>query len=428
MFDLLVKGKYILTMNDKLEIIQDGFVAVKDGKIQAIGKGPEAPAAKEIMDTGNSIIMPGLINTHTHAAMAYFRGLADDLPLKTWLNDHIWPAEKKYLNPNFVRISSELAILEMIKSGTTCFNDMYFFEEITGEVAEKAGIRAMLGEAILDFPTPSSKTPQDTIDRTISQADQFKNSELVKIAVAPHAIYTCSKEYLEKAAQVAKEKNLLVHIHLSETKQEILEAKEKHGKSPVKYLDELGLFENKTIAAHGVWLDDDDIDILFKKKVAIGHCPISNMKLASGIMPLTKVLKKDITVGLATDSAASNNTLDLFSEMRISALIHKVTGNDPSLAKASEIINMATMGGAKALGLEEKIGSLEVGKSADMITINLDRPHLSPIYDVYSHLVYCTCQNDVDNVIINGKVVMKNGETKTLEESNILKKISKYIS
>ena len=427
--DLIVKGKNLLPMDKTMAIIEDGLVAVSGNDIVAVGARNDLEKkykAREVIDVGNSIVMPGLVNTHTHAAMAYFRGLADDLPLKEWLAEHIWPAETKYVNENFVKKSSELACLEMIKSGTTAFNDMYFFADITALTARQANLRVMLGEGIIDFKTPSCDTPSQALDKAISLLERYVNDKLIKIALTPHAIYTVNKKILIKVRDLAVRYNLPVHIHVSETKKEVDDCKKKHGLTPVAYLDNLGLLNKNTIAAHSVWLDEDDIAIYKKRGVKASHCPISNMKLASGIAPIAKMIKQDIIIGLGTDSAASNNTLDIFSEMRACALSQKAHNLDSTILPAREIVKMATINGARVLGLDKDIGSLEIGKKADIITINLDKPHLQPIHNLYSHLVHCVEAQDVDNVIINGQVVMKNRGVQTLDEERILKDVKKF--
>jgi 5-methylthioadenosine/S-adenosylhomocysteine deaminase len=434
--DLIIKGKYILPMDSDFTIINNGMVVVDNNhrkggtsKIVAVGSEKELSnkhRAPEIIDAGNSIVMPGLINTHTHAAMTYFRGLADDLPLAEWWEKYLFPAEKNNLNPDFIRKASELACLEMVKSGTTCFNDMYYFQDITAEIALKAGIRVMAGEGILSFSTPSCETPDLAINKTLKFINKFKDSELVNVAFAPHSIYTCSKDILINVKELADKYKALIHIHVSETKKEILDSKKEHGKSPVAYLDELGLLGENIIAAHSVWLDKDDLEIYRKRNVKVSHCPISNMKLASGIMPVAEMLDKGIVVGLGTDGAASNNTLDLFSDMRVCALLHKVNQLEPTIINAREVVRMATINGARVLGLEDKIGSLEVGKRADIITINLDKPHLLPIYDPYSHIVYCVNRGDVSEVVINGQIIMRNREVNKIDEEKVLREASNF--
>ncbi len=410
-------------MDNDLNIIENGMVVVSGNKILQAGKVEDLKnqySAREVIDCGNSIVMPGLINTHTHAAMAYFRGLADDLPLTEWLEKHIWPAEAKFVKPDFVRKASELACLEMIKSGITFFNDMYYFSGVTAEACKQVGIRAMLSDAIIDFPAPSYKNVNEAIRLFKEFYNKYKDDELINISIQPHAIYTCCKKTLIKIKELAQEFNIPIHIHISETKKEVDDCKKQHGKSPVEYLDKIGFLSDKVIAAHSVWLSNNDLEIYKNRGVKVSHCPMSNMKLASGIAPIPEMLKMGITIGIGTDSAASNNTLDIFSEMRTCALLHKVGSLDPTALKAREVVKMATVGGAKVLGLENKIGSLENGKRADIITINLDKPHLTPIYNPFSHLVYCVEAQDVENVIINGKVIMGNREVKTIDEEKVL--------
>lgn len=427
--DLIISGRYVLTIDAAQTIFKNGAVAILGDKILAVDNLEKIQTnyqAQESIDVGNSIIMPGLINAHTHAAMTFLRGLADDLPLDEWLQKHIWPAEGKNLNADFVYKFTQLACLEMIKSGTTCFNDMYFFADRVAEAAINAGMRAVISEAILVFPTASSPSPDKTIEIALDQIEIFKNNELIEVAFAPHSIYTCSREVLEQVAELARKHNKLIHIHLSETKKELADCQTTNGKSPVAYLKDAGLLSERTIAAHSIWLSEEDLDIYKQYQVKVAHSPISNMKLASGVMPLGKMRERGITAGLGTDGAASNNTLDMWSDMRTCALLHKISQLDPTAATARDIIKMATIDGAKVLGLDKKLGSLEVGKRADMITINLNQPHLTPIYDPYSHLAYAVTGSDVNDVLISGRVVMRNRSIKTIDEEKILNDIKNY--
>lgn len=428
--DLIIKGKYILTMNDKAEIIEDGAIIVQDKKIIAIDTQKnivDKYQTDEIIDAGNSIIMPGLINAHTHVPMSYFRGLADDLQLDEWLNKHIWPQEAKHVKPEFVKKSTELGCLEMIKAGVTCFNDMYFFEEEVAEVVKNFGMRAVVGEGIIDFPTPSCAKPKLAIEKTINLIEKFKDDELMKVAFAPHSIYICQKEILEQIKDLALKHNTLVHIHLSETKKEYDEALSKYQLTPTQYLDSFGFLNKNVVAAHCVWLNDNDLKILADAGVKIAHNPISNMKLVSGMARIEEAGKKyNIVVSLGTDGVASNNTQDLFTDMRVAALMHKIKNEDASAATAEDIVKMATINGAKTLNWDDKIGSLEVGKQADLITINLDQPHLQPIYNLYSHLVYCVNAGDVNDVVINGQVVIRDRKLKNVDEEKILEEAKKF--
>jgi 5-methylthioadenosine/S-adenosylhomocysteine deaminase len=405
--ELIITGKYILTLDSENSVIKDGAVVVGGNKIIDVCGGDEIGAyqAKERIDCGHSIVMPGFVNAHTHAAMVYFRGMADDLCLDDWLNNHIWPAEAKYVNEEFIKKASELACLEMIKAGVVCFNDMYFYPEIMAEVCRRAGIRACLGEPMLGFQIPGRKSYHESLEKTRELACRYKDDELIKISVLPHSPLVAGEEILLKAKEIANELNLLVHTHISETKKEAEEIKKQKGLSAAEYLSEIGFLDDNVIAAHSIWLDEVEIELFQKYKVSVCHNPISNMKLASGVMPIEKMQDKKINICLGTDGAASNNTLDMFSEMRTAALLHKISSLKPDLLSAKEIVMMTVKNGAQALKLNS--GSLEKDKFADIITIGLDKPHLTPMYDPYSHLVYCANAADVDNVIINGRVLMR---------------------
>ncbi len=426
---MLLTGRYVLPVDEKMTIIEEGGVVVEDSVIKAVGDAlnlSRKHSDANIVDTGNSIIMPGLVNTHTHAAMSYFRGIADDMPLKTWLENHIWPAEKKHVVPDFVRRSSELACLEMVKSGTTCFNDMYFFEDTLAEVVESAGLRAVIGEGILDFTSPSCKTPDEAILKTFLNHAKYKDNEQIMVSFAPHSIYTVSEVVLKEAAAQSKEFELPLHIHVAETKKEMEDCLALHGKTPVQYLESLGLLSEYVVAVHAVWLEKEDIEAFKKYNVKVAHCPSSNMKLASGIAPVSSLRIWGITVGLGTDSAASNNTLDLWSDIRAAALLHKVATADSSVLPARDVIRMATIEGARTVGLDGRLGSLEAGKWADLIVVSLDAPHLAPIYDPYSHLVFATHASDVRDVMIGGQWIVKDREAKTLDEKKILREAAEF--
>lgn len=424
--DLLVKGQYILPLDQTAAIIENGAIAIHQGQISAIGPAADLEKkypAREIIDAGYSLVLPGLINTHTHAAMTGLRGIADDLPLSEWLEKYIWPAEARLIRPEFVRAAARLACLEMIKAGITCFNDMYFFEDITGEEAVRAGVRAVLGEAILDFPTPSAKTPAESLRQTEELIAKFRNEELIGIAVAPHSVYTCSQDTLLAAKALADRHGKLLHIHLNETRKESADARERFGQEPAEYLEKIGFFGGSVIAAHCVWLTENERKILRERGVGVSHNPRSNQKLASGIAPIAELLAQGILVSLGTDGTASNNVLDIFAEIQAASLAQKAAKLDPAVIPALTALRMAANHGAAVLGLASRIGSLAPGKAADLITIDLDQPHLTPLYNPYSHLAYCVRAGDVSDVIINGRVIMRKRQVLTLDETAVLAEI-----
>lgn len=423
--DILIKNGSILTLDKDLILIEGGEIAIRDDKILKVGKNLSFSVRKKI-DASGMVVMPGLINTHTHAAMTLLRGYSDDLPLQVWLNKHIFPAEKKYVNAEFIKVGVALAALEMIKSGTTSFLDMYYFEDEAARVCNQIGIRAFLGEAILDFPTPNSKTPEEGLAYTEKLVSRWQGNSLVKAVVAPHATYTCSAENLKKCKNLADRLQIPLHIHLSETRNEVEESIQKFGMSPVEYLDNLGCLGPNLIAAHCVCLSDKDIALLKKYKVKTCDCSESNMKLTSGGMPLKKLQAAGVLVGIGTDGAASNNDLDMFEEMDNVAKFHKIIEMDPSVADAKTVVRMSTCDGAKVLLSEEKIGSLEEGKLADIILVDFRQPHLTPLYNAYSHLVYAASGSDVDTVIINGKLIMEHRKVLTVDENEILEKAKAF--
>ena len=427
--DLLICGDYVLTMNSEMELINGGAIAIKGGEIVAVGKEVDVRAnyySDKIVEGRQRVLLPGLINTHTHAAMVYFRGIADDLPLKQWLEQYIWPTENAMVSPEFVAASVELACLEMIKAGVTTYNDMYFFGEAAAASTIKAGIRALIGVAILDFPTASAKTKEDYFRNAQRMIEQFRRHELITPCVAPHALYTCSRETLKDAQELAEKEGLPIHIHLSETQWEVSEMLSRYGQRPVHYLNSIGFLSDRVIAAHCVWLEDSEIELMAKNNVGIAHCIESNLKLASGIAPLPQLIRGGVKVGLGTDGAASNNDLSILGEMSTAAKVHKVVAKDPTVIDAKTALLMATRWGAEVLGLDGRIGSLEVGKEADIISINLQRPHLTPIYDIYSHIVYASMASDVDMVCVRGRLLMKDREVLTLDEEGIITTASKW--
>ena len=420
---ILIKGGVVLTINPSEDIFSEGYVLIEGDTIKGIGTITEAPpdgTVEKVIDARDGLIMPGLINTHTHAAMACLRGLADDLSLETWLNDYIFPVEAHYVNPEFVYQGTLLAGIEMIRSGTTCFKDGYFFEEDAARAVSELGLRAILGQGIVDFPTPDVSNPDFNLKNGKNYLKRFPASSLITPTLFCHSAYTCKPETLKKARTVCNDHGIPLLIHLAETESEVKEIMSQYGVSPVKHLHTLGVFDGETIAAHCVWISPDELPLLKEKKVRIAHCPESNMKLASGVAPVPEFLKLGIPVGLGTDGCASNNNLDLFSEMDTAAKIHKLVRKDPSVMDAKTVVKLATIGGAEVLGLKDKIGSLELGKKADIIILDWKQPHLTPVYNYYSHLVYSATGHDVRTVMVDGTVIMDNQQILTVNEKEIL--------
>jgi 5-methylthioadenosine/S-adenosylhomocysteine deaminase len=428
--DLIVSARYVVTMDASRRVIENGAVAVRGGEIVAVGDAAAIRRefrASRRLDRGEAIVMPGLINAHTHAPMSLFRGLADDLPLQTWLEKFIFPAEAKNLNPEFIRWGTRLACLEMLLGGTTTFVDMYYFEDLIAEETKRAGMRAILGQTVIQFPAPDHATPEAALEAARAYMQRFANDPLITPAVAPHALYTNRDESLRAARALANEFQKPLVIHLAETKREDTDTRAKRGASPTMALERLGVLNGWTIAAHAVWVDPDDAGILLQRGTGVAHCPSSNMKLASGVAPVLRMLRLGIPVGLGTDGpAGSNNDFNLFEEMDLASKLAKVTENDPEALPARKTVEMATIGGAKAIGLQAKIGSLERGKRADLIAIRLDRPHAAPLFDVYSQIVYALKASDVRDVLIDGRMVVRDGRPLTLDQAAILRQAAEY--
>ncbi len=421
--DCIVRAGYILPMDAKFTVINDGAIAVKDGKIIDIGGYQEIISgydSKNITGGSGRVVIPGLINTHTHAAMVYFRGLADDLPLKEWLENHIWPAEARWLSPEFISDAVELACLEMLKAGITTYNDMYFFEDAAAISTKRMGMRAVLGVGILDFPTVSAKTTDEYLENAERFAKDWRGDELITPCIAPHAAYTCGPETLKQAKTLAEKYNVLLHIHLSETEWEVQEMLVRYNKRPVEHLEAIGFLDENVLAVHCIWLEDNEIELLAKRKVGVSHCMESNLKLASGFAPVVTMLMSGIKVTFGTDGAASNNDLNILSEMSTTAKVHKALSNDPTVLDAKTALLMATRWGAEALGLGRITGSIEKGKAADLVVMNLEKPHLTPIYDIYSHIVYSMRASDVETVMVAGKVVVEDGKLCSGSEHGII--------
>ena len=420
--DLLIHNAMVLTLNDADDIFHPGVVAVNDDEIIWVGPEDSWPTRfepREQLDMAGGLIMPGLINAHTHAAMTCFRGLADDLPLSVWLNDHIFPAEEK-ISGELVYQGTLLACAEMILGGTTTFCDMYLFEDQVAKAAHEAGIRALVGEVLYDFPSPNYGPPEQGLAFTKDLIRAWENDPLISVAVEPHAVYTCSPDLLRACNEVAEEYQVPMIIHLSESEGEVAQVKKRYSTSPVMHLERLGLLTPHLIADHCVVLDDEEMDLLAERGVRVVHNPESNMKLASGVAPAVELLDRGVTMGLGTDGCASNNNLDMFGEMDTAAKLHKVHRLDPTVMGARTVAQLAVRGGSKVLGLENQVGCLEPGKKADIIGLDLDRPHLTPLYNIYSHLVYAASAADVTLNIINGRVLMRNRELLTLDVEQVM--------
>ncbi|MBA4349174.1 MAG: S-adenosylhomocysteine deaminase [Thermodesulfovibrio sp.] len=427
--DLIVCGDYVLTMNEKLEVISSGAVVIHDKKIIDVDTADaifKRYSSEKIIEGKGRAVLPGLVNTHTHAAMVLFRGLVDDLLLNDWLKKYIWPAENKFLSPEFIHDAIELACLEMLKAGITTYNDMYFYGDAAAQATKKMGMRAVLGSGIVDFPTATAKTADEYLEKAARFINSWNEDELIIPAIAPHSIYACSPETLKKSKAIADKYGNLLHIHLSETEWEVGEVMSLYGKKPVKHLEAIGFLEGRVLAAHCVWVDDDEIELLARRNVSVSHCMESNLKLSSGFAPVVTMLMSGVKVTFGTDGAASNNDLNILSEMATTAKVHKALANDPTILDAKTVVLMATRWGAEALGLGEKVGSIERGKTADIITINFQKPHLTPLYDVYSHMVYAAMASDVETVIVNGRVIIDNRVLTTGSEDEILQKASEW--
>ena len=417
MHTLLIRNGTILTMNERMEIIRDGYVAVSGDIISEIGPAPcgHRLEAETVIDARGGIVMPGLVNTHTHAAMTIFRGLADDMPLMDWLNRYIFPIERN-LSADWVYWGTRLAAVEMIRSGTTTFCDMYLFEDQAAEAAKITGIRAMVGEVLYDFDSPSYGKLENGYRVARDLALKWREDPIISVAMQPHSPYTCSPELLRHVHEMAEELAIPVVTHLSESEAEVTTVLERYGRRPVAHLDGLGLLDGNLIADHCVELLTEEIELLAERNVAVSHNVESNMKLASGVSPVPELLKRGVRVGLGTDGCASNNNLNMFGEMDAAAKLHKVMLKDPTQMDAKTVVTMATRGGARTLGMGDRIGSLEAGKKADLIVLDTDRAHMIPMYNPYSHIVYAANGSEVTCSIIDGRPVLLNGQIQSVDE------------
>jgi len=425
--DILIEGGTLLTMSESMNVIENPAIGIKDGRIAFVVQKKDVPGkdtytAKTVLNASGSVIMPGLINTHTHLPMVCFRGLADDLPLMEWLNNHIFPAEARFVNRDMVYAGSMLAIAEMILSGTTMFCDAYFYESSVARAAVDSGMRAVVSQGFIDLPKQNDPVKIVDIAETFIKKWQEK-APLIIPSLACHSPYTCSPETLACIKDVARKNGVLYNIHVSETKEEVAIINERFGKRPVPYLRDINVLDDLTLAVHCIWLDDDEIEMLHECDVKVSHNPESNMKLAAGCAHVPIMIKKGITVGLGTDGCASNNDLDMFGEMATAARIHKVIRMDPTVMDAKTVLRMATISGAKALGIEDQTGSIEPGKYADIIIVDMDKPHLTPLYNCYSQLVYAASGSDVKTSIIGGNIVMHERKLLHIDVPSLMREV-----
>jgi 5-methylthioadenosine/S-adenosylhomocysteine deaminase len=426
--DILITGGKLLTMEPPDRIMDNPVIGIRDGKILFVQQGPPSlsvsMSAREVVDASGCIVMPGLVNVHSHLAMTCFRGMADDLPLMTWLNEHIFPAEARFIERKTVYAGAMLAIAEMILSGTTTFCDGYFFEGEVGRAAIAAGMRGVIAQGIIDLSTPDrpGRTEQAAIAERFVERWRDR-SRLVTPSLFCHSAYACLPETLQAVKAVARRTGVSFQIHLAETHEEIRMIRERYGRKPVQLLRDLDLLDEDTIAAHCIWLDGEELDLLAAGKVKVAHDPESNMKLGAGVAPVPEMLRLGIDVGLGTDGCASNNDLDLFGEMGMAAKLHKVFSGDPTVLPAEKVVEMATIGGARVLGMADRIGSITPGKEADIILVDFQKPHLTPLYRPFSHLVYAAGGADVVTSIIGGRIVMKERRLLQIELAGVMEEV-----
>jgi 5-methylthioadenosine/S-adenosylhomocysteine deaminase len=427
--DYIIRGGTVVTMDNASRVIENGAVAIRGERIVAIGSSAEIArqyTSLRMINATGKVVMPGLINTHTHVPMVLFRGIADDLMLPEWLQKYIFPAEAKNVDEQFVRWGTKLGCLEMIRGGTTTYVDMYYYEDAIAEETVKAGMRGVLGETVIDFPAPDNKTWDAAMSYAEKYVRKWKGHALIVPAIAPHAPYTVSTEHLKQTHEFSRQHGVPLVIHVAEDYSEVKTIKERYNASSVSYLESINLLDNRVIAAHMVWPTDEDIKTLAAREVGVAHCPQSNMKLAAGASPVPQMLKAGVNVGLGTDGAASNNDLNMWEEMDTAAKFHKFVAKDPTVLQAKEALEMATIRGARAIHLDKEIGSLEAGKRADLIVVGISSDHQTPLYNIYSHLVYATKASDVESVIINGKLVMQQRRVLTIDEPSVRAKANWY--
>jgi 5-methylthioadenosine/S-adenosylhomocysteine deaminase len=420
--DMLILGGTVVTMDGERHVIQDGAVAVTDGRIIEVGKAADMVQryqAKETLDARGKVVIPGLINGHTHVPMTLFRGLADDLDLNEWLTKYIFPAEAKNVTEDFVRTGTQLGVAEMLRGGTTTYCDMYYFEDAIADETAKAGMRAVLGETIIDFPVADNKTNAEAMAYAEKFVAKWKGHKLITAAIAPHAPYTVSEEHLKAIKSFSDRTGAPIVTHIEETQKEVNDITASKGLPPIEYLERIGFLNDRVIAAHVVWPNEKELGILKRLNIGVVHNPQSNMKLASGVAPVPRMLSDNIALGIGTDGAASNNDLNIWEEMDTAAKLHKVFAKDPKVVTAQQAFEMATINGARALHMEKEIGSIENGKRADLVLVDMGVLNQTPLYNIYSDLVYSTKAADVRTVVIEGRIVVRDGQLLTLNEKAI---------
>lgn len=427
-FETVIENATLVTMDGQFRVLDSHTLGINRGKIAAIfPSGSSSYWAKEKINAQNCLVTPGLINAHSHLPMTYFRGLADDLPLQTWLQEYIWPLEAKLVTPEFVYDATLHGAAEMLKNGISTTNDMYFHMSSIADACIKAGLRVIISEALIDHQLTEDDRNCCIGNRIKKLREDYRDQALIEFSLAPHSIYTCSSETLKKCAEVARDNGFLIHMHLSETSEEVQNCLKAHGKKPVEYIQDLGLLEINSVLAHGIWVDDQEMDILVRSgKASIAICTESHLKLISGFAPIKRYLEKGINLCLGTDGVASNNNLDLLEEVSITAKLHKALNNDPTLLPAREAFAMVTCNAAQAIGRKADLGSLEIGKTADIAVFQMDSLENQPVYNPYSHLVYAMGSHSVRDLLVNGRIVMQNRHLTRVNEDLLLRRAKAY--
>jgi 5-methylthioadenosine/S-adenosylhomocysteine deaminase len=434
--DLIINAGILVTVDANNSVLYNKSVVVKDGTIIDILDTAECKqkynldalhsGSLKIISAENQIVMPGFINTHTHIPMSYFKGLADDLPLDKWLNEYIWPAETRCINREFIYDASLHGIAELIRNGITCFNDMYFIPQETVNACRESGMRAVLGDVVIGFPMGDFHKAENNLKHLLDNIDSVADTDLIDFSIAAHSVYACSEASWKMSIKAALDNGLMIHTHLCETEKEVADCKKQYGKSPVKFLYDLGAFDTKLIFAHGVHLHKDDFALIKGKDCSVAVNLHSNMKLASGILPMEEYLSHEVNVSFGTDGVASNNTLSISDEINTASKLFKVIYKDPSYLPAQELVKMATINGARALGKDNITGSIEVHKSADIVCIDIDNAQCQPVYDPFSYIVHSMNRQRIRHVIINGRIVLNNGETTTIDSARLMDNVKKY--